>query len=52
MKLPVQPPQYDRNLEQQRSLRLEQEIQQIMAELQRLKDTQTDHETRLQALEP
>jgi len=52
MKLPIQPPKYDRNLEQQRSGELEREIQRILAELQRLKDTDADHETRLQALEP
>lgn len=52
MRLPTQPPQYDRNLEQIRSGELEREIERILAEIQRLKETTADHETRIAALEP
>lgn len=52
MKLPAQPPQYDRNLEQIRSGELEREIARILAEISELKKTVADHEARLAALEP
>jgi len=52
MKLPVQPQQYNRTLEQQRSGELEREIQKLLAEIQRLKLTTEDHEARIAALEP
>jgi hypothetical protein len=52
MKLPTQPNQYDRNLEQQRSGELEREIQRILTELSRLRALIDDHEARIVVLEP
>lgn len=52
MRLPAQPPQYDRNLEQVRSGEIEREIERLLAEIQRLKNLIADHEERLVALEP
>ncbi len=52
MKLPVQPPEYNRFLEQQRSGELERETQRLLAEIERLKVITTDHEARIVALEP
>ena len=60
MRLPNQPPKYEQHLEQQRSAEIERQIQQILAELSRLKTTTDDHEknyhgrprARIVALEP
>jgi hypothetical protein len=52
MRLPNQPPKYEQHLEQQRSAEIERQIQQILAELSRLKTTTDDHEARIVVLEP
>lgn len=52
MKLPVQPHQYDRNLEQQRSGELERTIALLQEKIRQLELQVADHETRITALEP
>ena len=52
MRLPNQPPKYEQHLEQQRSAEIERQIQQILAELSRLRTIADDHEARIVVLEP
>ena len=52
MKLPIQPNQYNRSLEQQRSGELEREIERILAAIALLKEQVQDHEERIVVLEP
>ena len=52
MKLPVQPPAYNKNLEQQRSAEIERTIARLEEVIRQLQETASDHETRIAALEP
>jgi hypothetical protein len=52
VKLPIQPNEYSRNLEQQRSGELERAIALLEEKVRQLEAKVIDHETRIAALEP